>query len=97
MLSVVPTRRRDIIALLTEQPRSVSSLARDMGLGKGDMADELAHAIRSARAAGAVIHVVPAVCRSCGFTFGPEKLTKPSKCPACRGTRLLEAQMSIKP
>ena len=89
------TRRRDIVMLLTEQPRSVSSLAREMGLGRGDVADDLAHAIRSARASGATIHVLPASCRTCGFTFGPDKLAKPGKCPACRGTRLLEAQVSI--
>lgn len=89
------TVRQDIVSLLTEQPRSVSSLAREMRLQRGDIADALAHAIRSARAAGARIHVVPAVCRSCGFTFGPEKLVKPGKCPSCRGSRLLEAQISI--
>jgi hypothetical protein len=66
-----------------------------MGLRKGDVADEIAHAIRSARAAGARIQIEPAACRACGFQFGPDKLTKPGKCPACRGTRLLEAQVSI--
>ena len=89
------TVRQDIVTLLSAEPRSVSSLAREMRLRRADIADALAHAIRSARAAGARIHVVPAVCRSCGFTFGAEKFAKPGKCPACRGTRLLEAQVWI--
>jgi hypothetical protein len=30
-----------------------------------------------------------------GFTFSEEKPAKPGKCPACRGTRLYEPQISI--
>jgi hypothetical protein len=87
--------RKDILALLSVQPRSVSSLARDLGLKRGDVEDDLRHALRSARAAGHQVIVVPARCRTCGFTFDEEKLSKPSKCPACRGTRLYEAQIRV--
>jgi predicted Zn-ribbon and HTH transcriptional regulator len=89
------TRRRDLIALLTSQARSVSSLARDLALERQDLAEELAHAIRSARAAGHRVVVEPARCRTCGFVFGEEKLTKPGKCPSCRGTRLFEPQIRL--
>jgi len=41
--------------------------------------------------------VIPARCRSCGFTFDEDKLSKPGKCPECRGTRLYEAQIFIEP
>ena len=51
--------------------------------------------IRSARAAGHRIIIEPARCRSCGFVFSEDKLIKPGKCPACRGTRLFEAQIWI--
>lgn len=91
------TVRRELIQLLSEQPRSVSSLARELGLTRGDVEDDLRHAIRSARAAGHRVAVLPAKCRSCGFTFGEEKLSKPGKCPACRGTRLFEAQIRVDP
>ena len=30
-----------------------------------------------------------------GFLFGDEKLSKPGKCPECRGTRIFEAQVRI--
>jgi len=89
--------RRDLIALLGAEPRSVSSLARELGLRRGDVEDDLRHAIRSARAAGRTIEVLPARCRACGFTFDEEKLTKPGKCPACRGTRIFEPQIVIRP
>jgi predicted Zn-ribbon and HTH transcriptional regulator len=54
------------------------------------MEEELRHALRSARAAGYRIDVLPARCRSCDFVFGEDKLTKPGKCPSCKGTRLFE-------
>jgi predicted Zn-ribbon and HTH transcriptional regulator len=91
------TVRKELMQLLSEQPRSVSSLARELGLTRGDVEDDLRHAIRSARAAGHRVAVLPAKCRSCGFTFGEEKLSKPGKCPACRGTRLYEAQIRVDP
>jgi transcriptional regulator len=89
------TVRKELIQLLSAQPRSVSSLARELGLTRGDIEDDLRHAIRSARAAGHRVAILPARCRSCGFTFGEEKLSKPGKCPACRGTRLYEAQIAV--
>ena len=89
------TFRRALIDVLTAQPRSVSSIARELGLKRGDVEDDLRHAIRSARAAGRRVLIEPARCRSCGFTFGDDRLSKPSKCPGCRGRRLFEAQIRI--
>jgi predicted Zn-ribbon and HTH transcriptional regulator len=87
--------RRDLLTLLTSQPRSVSSIAREMAMRRGDVEDDLRHLIRSARAAGHRVIVEPARCRACGFTFGDDRLAKPGRCPACRGTRLYEAQIRI--
>ncbi len=89
--------RKDLVALLAAGPRSVSSIARELGLRRGDVEDDLRHALRSARAAGHKIVIVPARCRSCGFTFDEEKLSKPGKCPVCKGSRLYEAQIGITP
>src|SRR5439155_20578233 len=87
--------RRDLVKMLSVQPRSVSSIAREMGLDRGDVEDHLRHAIRSARAAGHRVIVEPAKCRQCGFMFNEDKVSKPGKCPECRGTRLYEAQIRI--
>ena len=89
------TLRRDLVTMLSAEPRSVSSIARELGLGRGDVEDHLRHAIRSARAGGHQVVIEPAKCRQCGFTFGEEKLAKPGKCPECRGTRLFEPQITI--
>jgi len=89
--------RRDLVRMLSARPRSASSIARELGLDRRDVEDELRHAIRSARAAGHTIVVEPAKCKQCGFVFGEDRLAKPGKCPECKGTRLFEAQISIQP
>ena len=89
------TVRKDLLQNLSIQPRSVSSIARDLGLKRGDAEEHLLHAIRSARAAGHRVAVEAARCRACGFTFSEDKLAKPGKCPACRGTWLYEAQIRV--
>lgn len=82
--------RRQLLELLAHEPRSVSSLARELGMSRGDVEEDLRHALRSARAAGHYVEVIPARCKSCNFVFSQDKLSKPSRCPKCKGTRLFE-------
>lgn len=89
------TFRKELLKILSAHPRSVSSLARELGLKRGDVEEDLRHMIRSARAGGHRVVVEPARCRACGFTFDDDKLSKPGKCPQCRGTWLYEAQVSV--
>lgn len=89
------TFRRDLVKILSAQPRSASSIAREMGLDRRDVEDDLRHAIRSAEAAGHTIVIEPARCKQCGFVFGADRLAKPGKCPECKGSRLFEAQIRI--
>jgi predicted Zn-ribbon and HTH transcriptional regulator len=89
------TLRKHLIEVLSAEPRSVSRLARELRLPRADVEDALRHMLRSARAAGHRIVVVPARCRSCGFTFDEDKLTKPGKCPSCRESRIFEPQISL--
>jgi transcriptional regulator len=91
------TLRKDLIALLSDQPWSVSSLARELGLTRTHIEEDLRHAIRSAQAAGHRVQVLPARCKSCGFEFDEDRLTKPGKCPECRGSRIYEAQILVGP
>ena len=54
------TVRRHLIDLLSDAPRSVSSIAREMGLRRDDVEEDLRHALRSATAAGHQVEVIPA-------------------------------------
>ena len=91
------TFRKELLVLLSDQPRSASFLARELGLTRTEIEEDLHHAIRSARAAGHRVQVLPARCKSCGFEFGEDRLTKPGKCPACKGSRIYEAQILLGP
>jgi transcriptional regulator len=87
--------RKHLIDLLSHDPRSISSLARELGASRSDLEDDLRHAIRSARAQGHIVRVIPARCKSCDFVFDVDKLSKPSRCPACKGTRLFEPMLQF--
>jgi four helix bundle protein len=89
--------RKHLIELLSDEPRSVSSLARQLGMTRGDVEEDLRHALRSARAAGHDIEVIPARCKACDFVFGTDKLTKPGRCPSCKGSRVFEPMIRIAP
>ena len=88
------TFRRQLRDIL-RTPRTASSVARELGLRKGDVEEDLRHAIRSARAAGEEVTIEPARCKQCGFVFDEDRLSKPGKCPQCRGTRIFEPLISI--
>lgn len=89
------TLRRQLFELLSREPRSVSSIARELGLKRGDVEEDLRHMLRSAAARGEAIEIVPARCKACGFEFGPERLAKPGRCPECKESRIIEAMIRI--
>ena len=89
--------RRQLLDLLSREFRSASWLARELGTTRGDIEEDLRHALRSARAAGHDVEVVPARCKSCDFVFSEDKLSKPGRCPECKGSRLFEPMIRIRP
>ena len=89
--------RKQLIEVLSVEPRTVTRLARELGLPRRDVEDDLRHMIRSARAAGHDVIIEPARCRACGFVFGEDKLSKPSRCPTCRSTWLYEPVLRVNP
>ena len=91
----VSTARRRLIELLSTEPRSASSLAREMGLHRRDIEEDLRHALRTAIAEGHAIEVIPARCKDCGFVFDADRLSRPGRCPSCTGSRLFEPLLRI--
>jgi len=87
--------RRDLAEFLLNSPMTVHEIARLMGVPMKTVADDLAHLARSLRHGPRRLVVHPAQCRKCGFTFGTDKLTRPGKCPKCRGTWVSEPRVEV--
>lgn len=87
--------RRHLLELVSAEPRTASSLARELGLDRRDMENDLRHMIRSARASGHDVVVEPARCKNCGFVFEEDRLHKPGRCPECRESRIYEPLIRV--
>jgi predicted Zn-ribbon and HTH transcriptional regulator len=74
---------------------TVSQIARFVDESPGRVADDLNHLFRSLKHTEYKAIVEPARCRACGFEFSAKKLTKPSKCPECHSTWVLEPKIAI--
>ena len=97
----VPTERGATIpslirAALTAGPKTARELSGELHLAERDVVRHLEHLERSLREADALLVVEPPACLSCGFVFRKrERLSRPSRCPACRGERLTSARFAV--
>jgi hypothetical protein len=82
-------------SLLNGNPMTVSQIARLVEESPSQVADDLNHLLKSLKHTKHKALVEPACCRACGFEFSTEKLTKPSKCPECHSTWILEPKIGI--
>ncbi len=87
--------RKNLIERLLNNPMTVSQIARLADESPSRIADDLNHILRSLKHTNYTAVVEPAHCRACGFEFSAEKLTKPSKCPECHSTWVLEPKIGI--
>jgi transcriptional regulator len=87
--------RKDLIALLLENPMSLTQIARGVQQSPKDVADDVNHLLRSLKHSPYQALVEPGQCRACGFKFSEGKLNKPSKCPECHSTWVLEPKISL--
>jgi predicted Zn-ribbon and HTH transcriptional regulator len=70
--------------LLAEQPRSSLELSQLLSLPEKEVLEHLSHLAR-APGPGRHFHIIPAVCKHCGFVFRKrDRLTRPSRCPICQ-------------
>ena len=90
------TIRQALKELLQEQPYSALELSQRLAVPEKEVYEHLQHLAR-APGAGCRFHLVPAVCRKCGFTFAKrERLTIPSRCPVCRHQSITRPRFAIK-
>ena len=87
--SRVSTVRAALRQALLAGPATARDLSSDVGLREKDVAEHLEHLGRSLLHGGERLSVEPATCLSCGYLFAARtRLSRPSACPACRGTRI---------
>lgn len=90
------TVREELRRALREGFLSFRDLSVRARVSEKDIAQHLEHLARSVRASGERLEVEPARCLGCGFAFEDRtRLTKPSRCPRCRGQRLAAARYRI--
>lgn len=87
--------RRDLLRMLSLHPMSIEEIARCTEASPIEVEEDLRHLFRSLRHSELRVSVSPAVCRKCGFVFGRDKLRKPGKCPACKGTWIEDPRVAI--
>jgi predicted Zn-ribbon and HTH transcriptional regulator len=89
--------RKDLIDLLLGNPMSITKISRNVGEPPGQVVDDLRHLLRSLKHTEHRAVIELARCHACGFEFSDEKLSKPSKCPECHSTWVLEPRIGIAP
>ncbi len=90
------TVRQDIIELMKDRPVTPFELSGILRVSEREAAFHLEHALESA-SGRFTVEVEPAHCRSCGFVFRDrKKVTKPSRCPRCKATRVEPATYMLR-
>ena len=91
------TIRSALREALRAGPLGAHELSARVGISEKDVAGHLEHLARSLRQGGERLVVDPARCLGCGFAFKERtRLSKPSRCPLCKGQRLEPAHFSIR-
>jgi hypothetical protein len=88
--------RRDLVPLLLDNTMSLSEIARAVQETPKDVLDALGHLVKSSKHAEYELIVTPAECRKCGFEFRTDKLSRPGKCPECKGTWIHEPLFQVR-
>lgn len=81
--------------MLLNRWMTAAQISREVRQPVKDTETDLHHLLKSLEHTEYTAEVRPARCRKCGFEFGPEKLSKPSRCPECKGTWLSEPRIQI--
>jgi len=88
--------RKKLIPVLLDKPMSISQIARQLREAPKDVESDVEHLLKSLKHTEFEALITPATCKKCEFVFGPDKLTKPSRCPKCHSTWLSEPLIEIR-
>ena len=83
------TLRQQITTLLEGASLSALDISKVVGVSEKEVYRHLAHIAKSVAGRGRRLTFTPCTCQACGFTFKTrQRLTRPSRCPRCRQTRI---------
>lgn len=99
MLPADRTPRQRMIELLTGTRRSSHQLAQLLAIPERQVEEHLSHVVKTiARDRARRFILEPSVCPDCGYVFRDRtKLTRPSRCPVCRGEGITPPRYGIEP
>jgi predicted Zn-ribbon and HTH transcriptional regulator len=91
------TRREKIKKILQEDRfTDINELIEELEIyDKKILINDLQHIERSLKRQPQKLKMIPAHCQECGFIFDKKKLKYPSKCPKCKGQRIISPQFKI--
>lgn len=90
------TLRRAIITALESGPLTARDLSAEVHIPEKEVYDHLEHLRRTLTVQGRRLIVAPSECKKCGFVFEKrERLTRPGKCPVCRGESISAPRYSV--
>ena len=87
--------RKDLIPILLNRPLTVTEISRIADQKGKDTTEDLEHLLKSLKHTEYIATIEPARCRKCRFEFDTTKLSKPSRCPKCKSTWILEPRISL--
>ncbi|MFO7566673.1 MAG: transcriptional regulator [Enhygromyxa sp.] len=91
------TVRETLRRALREGPATLQELSGHVRVAEKQLLEHLEHLRRSLAGRGVErLEVEPARCLACGFCFDARKrLSKPSRCPQCKSTRVTPPRFSL--
>jgi transcriptional regulator len=90
------TIRQDLISLLSGREMDARELSQELGLKEKEIYEHLVHVERTVAASRGRFVITPSQCLLCGYVFEDRRrLTRPSRCPQCRRSKLQSPSFRI--
>lgn len=88
--------REALAHALRDGPATLQELSAAVRVSEKQLVEHLEHLAQSLARQGLRLDIEPARCLACGFGFDARKrLTKPSRCPECKSTRISHPRFVI--
>lgn len=85
-----------MLGFLSQGTYTAREISQALGIAIKDVYSHLTHIARSAAGQKKKLITIPCSCLSCGHVFRDRtRLTKPGRCPRCRGERIEEPRFGV--